>query len=132
MKISSSPRAGEQGFTLIEVVIAMVILAVGLLGLEALGIRAVQTVATAKKQSEYAVLASSRIERARYQISSNPSGVTTGTETVTMTGGVVNVATQVTSPSSMSAPYVVTVTVTPSAQVNAPQPFSMTSYVYSQ
>ena len=132
MKTNGSPCSDKQGFTLIEVLIAMVILAVGLLGLEALGIRAVRTVATAKKQSEYAVLASSRIERARYQISSNPAVVTTGTETVTMTGGVVNVATQVTSPASMSAPYVVTVTVTPSAQVNAPQPFSMTSYVYSQ
>jgi type IV pilus assembly protein PilV len=132
VKTNASPGAGRQGFTLIEVLVAMVILAVGLLGLEALGIRAVRMVAAGKKQSEYAVLASSRIERARYQISANPAALTTGSETVTMTGGAVNVATQVTSPASTTAPYVVTVTVTPSAQVNAPQPFSMTSYVYSQ
>lgn len=55
---------GDSGFTLIEVLVAMVILAVGLLTLQALGVGAARSIALAQKQSEYAVLASSHLEDA--------------------------------------------------------------------
>ena len=50
------------GFTLIEVLVAMVLLSVGLLGLEALGIRAAQSVAFAKRQSEFTRVAATELE----------------------------------------------------------------------
>lgn len=51
------------GFTLIEVLIAMVVLAVGLLGLEALGIGASRAVNRAERTSSYAFVASDTLER---------------------------------------------------------------------
>ncbi len=67
--MTSEPRrSGEEGFTLIEVLVAMVILAVGLLGLEALGIGAARAVAMADRQSGYATLASDSLEAALHQI----------------------------------------------------------------
>jgi prepilin-type N-terminal cleavage/methylation domain-containing protein len=53
---------GQDGFTLIEVLIAMVILAVGLLGLEALGIGAARLVGRAERQGDYINAASTRLE----------------------------------------------------------------------
>ena len=58
----------QGGFTLIEVVVAMVVLAVGLLGLEALGIRAAQSLALADRQSGYAVIASDSLESGLHQL----------------------------------------------------------------
>jgi len=52
----------EGGFTLIEVVIAMVILSVGLLALEALGIYASRMVTRAHRESMYVASATSRLE----------------------------------------------------------------------
>jgi prepilin-type N-terminal cleavage/methylation domain-containing protein len=57
-----TPRTSVSGFTLIEVVIALVILAVGLLGLEALGIAASKMAARATVQSEYTSRAGTRLE----------------------------------------------------------------------
>jgi len=54
------PRAG---FTLIEVLIAMVILAVGLLALESLGIGAARMVARAERRSSYVAMATDTLER---------------------------------------------------------------------
>ena len=53
---------GQDGFTLIEVLIAMLILGVGLLGLEALGIGAARMVGRAERQGDYIAAASSRLE----------------------------------------------------------------------
>jgi prepilin-type N-terminal cleavage/methylation domain-containing protein len=50
------------GFTLIEVVIALVILAIGLLGLEALGIASSKMAARAAVQSEYTSRAGTTLE----------------------------------------------------------------------
>jgi prepilin-type N-terminal cleavage/methylation domain-containing protein len=61
----------EGGFTLIEVLMAMVILAIGLLGLEALGIGAARAIALAERQSSYATLASDSLESALHQLRSN-------------------------------------------------------------
>jgi prepilin-type N-terminal cleavage/methylation domain-containing protein len=56
--------SGRKGFTLIEVLVAMVILAVGLLALEAMGIGAARMVARADRQSEYTVMATAELEAA--------------------------------------------------------------------
>jgi prepilin-type N-terminal cleavage/methylation domain-containing protein len=65
---TEQPRAGEQGFTLLEVLVAMVILALGLLGLEALGIGAARSIALADRQSTYATVASDSLESALHQL----------------------------------------------------------------
>lgn len=59
---------GSEGFTLIEILVAMVILAVGLLGLEALGIGAARSIALADRQSAYATIASDSLESALHQL----------------------------------------------------------------
>lgn len=66
--ISETRRLDAEGFTLIEVMVAMVILAVGLLGLEALGIGAARAIALADRQSGYATLASDSLEAAMHQV----------------------------------------------------------------
>ncbi|HET7321227.1 MAG TPA: prepilin-type N-terminal cleavage/methylation domain-containing protein [Longimicrobiaceae bacterium] len=58
----------DAGFTLVEVLAAMVILAFGLLALEGLGIGAARSVTLAARQSEYAVAASSALETALGQL----------------------------------------------------------------
>jgi prepilin-type N-terminal cleavage/methylation domain-containing protein len=69
-----APR-GNQGFTLIEVMIAMVILAVGLLSLEALGIGAARMVTLSEKQGRYATLAASTMESLRNEIRNAPAAL---------------------------------------------------------
>jgi type IV pilus modification protein PilV len=56
------------GFTLIEVMVAMVLLAVGLLGLQALGIHATRATGAAEKNSRAAALATSFMESTLQQI----------------------------------------------------------------
>lgn len=58
----------SEGFTLIEVLIAMVILSVGLLGLEALGIGAARANAVAERQSGHAVIGADSLESALHQL----------------------------------------------------------------
>ena len=53
---------GEEGFTLIEVLAAMMILAVGLLAVQALGIGAARSVVQADHRSELAAIATATIE----------------------------------------------------------------------
>jgi prepilin-type N-terminal cleavage/methylation domain-containing protein len=65
---SERPVRGTAGFTLIEVLVAMVILALGLLGLEALGIGAARSIALADRQSTYATIASDSLESALHQL----------------------------------------------------------------
>lgn len=62
-KTDTSPPRGSGGFTLIEVLIAMVILAVGLLALEALGVGAARMVNRAQVQSTWAAVATDTLER---------------------------------------------------------------------
>ncbi len=61
-------RRGREGFTLAEVLVAMVILAVGLLALEAMGVGAARMVARADRESELTALASDRLERVLNQV----------------------------------------------------------------
>lgn len=66
----------REGFTLIEVLVAMIILAVGLLALEAMGIGASRMVARAGRQGEYTVIAMADLEAALNQFRTN--GVVAG------------------------------------------------------
>lgn len=63
----------QDGFTLIEVLIAMVILSVGLLGLEALGIGASRMIGRADKESRMSTLAATYLERGLTQARVNPA-----------------------------------------------------------
>lgn len=62
--VTESPRGprGRAGFTLIEVLIAMVILAVGLLALEGLALGASRRVATANRLTEFTLIATHELE----------------------------------------------------------------------
>ena len=116
----AAPR-GREGFTLVEVLVAMVILAVGLLALEAMGIGAARAVARADVQSEYTALATQRMEetlmRVRQGLPLNTGVVPVGGGT--LVGGVVppgtaTITTDV-QPEVIGTRrgYTVTVTVTP-------------------
>lgn len=63
----------QDGFTLIEVLIAMVILSVGLLGLEALGIGASRMIGRADKESRMSTLAATHLERELTRARTNPA-----------------------------------------------------------
>jgi prepilin-type N-terminal cleavage/methylation domain-containing protein len=65
---SEDDSSRSRGSTLIEVVVAMLILAIGLLGLEALGVRASRSIALADRQSMYATIASDSLESALDQL----------------------------------------------------------------
>ena len=58
---------GRAGFTLIEVLVAMVILAVGLLALQAMTIGATRTVVRAERQGEFTAIATAELERSLAQ-----------------------------------------------------------------
>lgn len=81
MTTDRTPAAGEGGFTLIEVLIAMVILSVGLLGLEALGVGASRMVNRAERQGALVAIASDTLERTLSSIrtSANPAGLADAT-----------------------------------------------------
>lgn len=106
----AAPR-GREGFSLVEVLVAMVILAIGLLALEALGIGAARAVARADAQSEYTALATQRMEETLMRVRQNLSVSTSPT--------IVNGATVTTDVVSANVgtrrEYTVTVTVAPPA-----------------
>lgn len=105
-------RLGREGFTLAEVLVAMVILAVGLLALEAMGIGAARMVARADREGELTELATDRLERALNQVDMGtiPSGAT---ETVGGNALATTVATQ-----AMGTRTLVTVTVSATPPAN--------------
>ncbi len=70
--ISEPAPRGDAGFSLIEVLIAMVILAVGLLAVEALGIGAARSVQRARVASAYTALATDELEQTMVLISASP------------------------------------------------------------
>lgn len=105
------PRTGREGFTLVEVLVAMVILAIGLLALEAMGIGAARAVVRADLQSEYTALATDRMERALSLIRQNQA--VAGLDTVTPEATLTAVVAQAAAGTRQS--FTVTVTVTPTA-----------------
>jgi type IV pilus assembly protein PilV len=77
--VPSEARSLDRGgFTLIEVLVAMVILSVGLLGLEALGIGAAKSVSKAGVQSRYTAAATRATEIRQQEIRQSPASVATG------------------------------------------------------
>jgi prepilin-type N-terminal cleavage/methylation domain-containing protein len=130
-----TPPLGEEGFTLIEVLAAMVILAVGLLALEALGIGAARTLALAESGNELVAAGTTAMEnaqqRVRRELSTPPSAVTTG-ESCAPQPPSLTVCTDVQTRASLGAipsrNARVSVTVTTSRTGTVP--FSITSYVF--
>jgi prepilin-type N-terminal cleavage/methylation domain-containing protein len=64
-------RGGRAGFTLVEVLIAMVVLAVGLLALESMAIGASRKIATANRMTEYTLIASQQLETTQARVRQN-------------------------------------------------------------
>ena len=96
----------DGGFTLVEVLVALLILAVGLLALEALGIGAAKMVGKARRQSAYTAMATSELERVTGMIRDNRT-VTNANQALAGGG---TMATQVVQSGTL---FTVTVTVTP-------------------
>jgi type IV pilus modification protein PilV len=98
----------QDGYTLVEVVVALVILSVGLLGLEALGIGASRMVNRAQRQSEYTEAAANLIENAMATIRNNqtPADATTTHQGATLalttvrTGQTFRVSVKITPPTT--------------------------------
>lgn len=74
MTTEPQKRTAEAGFTLVEVLVAMVVLAVGLLGLEALGVGAARMVNRAERQHGLVAAASDTLERTLGRIRATPAG----------------------------------------------------------
>lgn len=66
---------GEEGLTLIEVLAAMLVLAVGMIGVQALGIGAARLLARADQQTGMAVAATAAMEVRQQEIRRDPAGV---------------------------------------------------------
>lgn len=113
MTTERRPRLDEQGFTLIEVLCAMLILAIGLLGLEALGIGATRAVNSAGRQSMFAAVASDTLERTLSRIRRGDA-VTDGTSWFTT--GMGDSVRVVVGTSSVNRLRTVAVTVLPSSK----------------
>lgn len=122
----------EAGFTLIEVLAAMMVLAIGLLGLQALGIGAARSVVRADHQSELVAIATGTIEVAQQAIRSNPAAVATGencdTDDDTGIGLCILVQSRTSTPSLPTGSA--RVTVRASHPQMAQDTFTISSYVY--
>lgn len=125
-------KSSEGGFTLIEVLAAMVVLAVGLLGLQALGIGAARSIVRADHQSELAAVATAAIESRQQAIHSNPGSVVAGEscdfDEATEVSMCVRVDTRATSPSLPAGSALVTVRASHARM--ARDTFNISSYVY--
>lgn len=123
----------EAGFTLIEVLAAMLVLAIGLMGLQALGIGAARSIVRADHQTELAAIATATIEAQQQAIRHNPGAITTGESCDTDAGSGIGLCVNVQSRSSMPSLPVGSARVT--VRANHPQmvqdTFSITSYVYN-
>jgi type II secretion system protein I len=111
---AGGPRPDRGGFTLIEVLIAMVILAVGLLALEAMAIGASQSIATANRMTEYTLIASQRLETVLEQ-ARDPNQNPASADDVLANGTLVSTNVQTNAQGAAGTLFTVTVTVTPPA-----------------
>lgn len=101
-------RRRDGGFTLIEVLMALMILAVGLLAVEAMGIGASKMVGKARRQSQLTAIATTELERVVAQLRTNPF-IAPADRTLAVTGG-----TMVTDVSQNGNLWSVSVSITPS------------------
>lgn len=117
------------GFTLIEVLVAMVILSIGLLGLEALGIVAARSVGFAERQSGYALVAGAALEESLQPLRENPATAPLSRCTVLPTGDTLSVLVNTATVPNLPS---VTVTVKPGSGARPrPASFSVVGHVYS-
>lgn len=115
-------RLGNQGFTLVEVLAAMVILAVGLLALEAMAIGAARQVARAERVSEFSAVATDQLERTLEAINATGAG-TIGADSINGVEVVTDIDQQAAGTRTV---FTVTVTVTPpSTQSVSMNPITM-------
>lgn len=119
------PRRPDAGFTLIEVLIAMVILAVGLLGIEAMAIGAARQIASANSTTEYTLLATQQLETELQRL--RESNQDPQARDVTVNGARVQVvpASQAVAGQDPGTRWTITVTVTPPATVTNVQPVTV-------
>ena len=112
----TTPPRGNDGFTLIEVLIALVILSVGLLALESMGIGASRMVARAQAQSEYSAIAADTLERTLNRIRGGAGAAVTQSWTVARGATASLVTTSAVVATGGATPptlWTVTVTITP-------------------
>ena len=117
----------QDGFTLIEVLIAMVILSVGLLGLEALGIGASRMIGRAEKESRMSTLAATHLESGLTRARVNPA---TGFSCVVPSADADTVCVTVASIAGVANTRRVTVTVRPRQGAVRVEAFEVSSSVY--
>jgi type IV pilus assembly protein PilV len=123
---SSNPPRPDAGFTLLEVLIAMLILAIGLLALEGVAVGAARTTAHASHRSLYTTVATDALERTLSSIRESQAVSTTYPSVTSATGGsLATVAIQVDSTAAFTSPsppmkrFDVTVRVVPSRTADA-------------
>lgn len=106
----------------------MIILSVGLLGLEALAIGAARSVASAQHRTMLAAAATQEIEARVQAIRSNPSGVSNGASCRDEAAVQIRICTTIASPTGL--PGLRRVTVQVQRLVGQPLPYSVSSYVF--
>ncbi|WP_420126920.1 type IV pilus modification PilV family protein [Longimicrobium sp.] len=111
LKAAPAVRADRGGFSLIEVLIAMVVLAVGLLALESLAIGASRSIATANRMTEYTLIASQQLESVQERVR---TGGNPGSTDVRLANGT-RVQTVVQRNNATGTLWTISVTVTPPA-----------------
>jgi prepilin-type N-terminal cleavage/methylation domain-containing protein len=112
MTDAAPARAGREGFTLVEVLIAMLVLAFGLLALESLAIGASRSIATANRMTEYTLIASQQLETTQEQVRAGQNPADDTYELDNGTTVVVDVEQNVQPATTL---WTITVTVTPPA-----------------
>jgi prepilin-type N-terminal cleavage/methylation domain-containing protein len=126
VSISSSPgRHPVSGFTMIEVLIAMVLLAVGLMSLQALSVHAFGSVARAEQTSRATVLASERLEEALIQLR---NGVVPANLCAVIEGDTLSRRIDLTNP-NMPA---VDVTAVARSSSGTRRPITLSSFIYAE
>lgn len=128
MDTEARVKAEPNGFTLIEVLVAMIILAIGLLGLEALAIGAARSVASAQHRTVLAAVATQEMEDRVQAIRSNPGSVGNGAECRTEHEGKVQVCTTVSQAGLPAGSR--RVTVQAERLIGQALPYSISSYVF--
>jgi len=137
VKLRNDRRSAEAGFTLLEVLIAMVILSVGLLALEGLTVSSAKVTASASRRSRYVEVATDTLERTMSRLAegqavasptsfyiTNNAGANTAQVTVSYTN-----AGTLSSPSPANTRYDVSVRVIPTVTARMSDSVNLTASV---
>ena len=127
MKIDRALARSRDGYTLIEVLIAMLILSVGLLGLESLGIGASRMIVRAEKESRASTMAATYLESGLAAAKANPTARSSCTVPASGTDTVCVAIAAITGVSNTRR---VTVTVKPRQGAVKVEHFAVSSTVY--